>query len=45
MGVIIYLILDGKYVIFGYMYNEKGENLSNIFIEKEIYVLVGCEMW
>lgn len=45
MGVIIYLILDGKHVIFGYMYNEKGENLSNIFIEKEIYVLVGCEMW
>lgn len=45
MGVIIYLILDGKYVIFGYMYNEKGENLSNIFIEKEIYVLVGREMW
>ncbi|CAM7320833.1 hypothetical protein ESCOMMO223M2_12005 [Escherichia coli] len=29
MGVTIYLTPDGKHAISGYMYNEKGENLSN----------------
>ncbi len=28
MGVTIYLTPDGKHAISGYMYNEKGENLS-----------------
>ncbi|XNM58599.1 thiol:disulfide interchange protein DsbG [Escherichia coli] len=37
MGVTIYLTPDGKHAISGYMYNEKGENLSNTLIEKEIY--------
>ncbi len=37
MGVTIYLTPDGKHAISGYMYNEKGENLSNALIEKEIY--------
>lgn len=36
MGVTIYLTPDGKHAISGYMYNEKGENLSNTLIEKEI---------
>ena len=40
MGVTIYLTPDGKHAISGYMYNEKGENLSNTLIEKEIYKTV-----
>ncbi len=36
---------DGKHAISGYMYNEKGENLSNTLIEKEIYAPAGREMW
>ncbi len=34
MGVTIYVTPDGKHAISGYMYNEKGENLSNTLIEK-----------
>ncbi|EIQ9367543.1 thiol:disulfide interchange protein DsbG [Salmonella enterica] len=45
MGVTIYLTPDGKHAISGYMYNEKGENLSNALIEKEIYAPAGHEMW
>lgn len=45
MGVTIYLTPDGKHAISGYMYNEKGENLSNTLIEKEIYSPAGREMW
>ncbi|MFP1528097.1 thiol:disulfide interchange protein DsbG [Escherichia coli] len=41
MGVTIYLTPDGKHAISGYMYNEKGENLSNTLIEKEIYAPAG----
>ncbi len=43
MGVTIYLTPDGKHAISGYMYNEKGENLSNTLIEKEIYAPAGRE--
>lgn len=35
MGVTIYVTPDGKHAISGYMYNEKGENLSNTLIEKK----------
>ncbi|TGB63913.1 thiol:disulfide interchange protein DsbG [Escherichia sp. E4736] len=45
MGVTIYLTPDGKHAISGYIYNEKGENLSNALIEKEIYAPAGREMW
>ncbi|NDO79961.1 thiol:disulfide interchange protein DsbG [Citrobacter sp. NCU1] len=45
MGVTIYLTPDGKQAISGYMYDEKGENLSNALIEKEIYAPAGREMW
>ncbi len=47
MGVTIYLTPDDneKRWISGYMYNEKGENLSNTLIEKEIYAPAGREMW
>ncbi|WP_428998244.1 disulfide isomerase DsbC N-terminal domain-containing protein, partial [Pseudomonas aeruginosa] len=44
MGVTIYLTPDGKHAISGYMYNEKGENLSNTLIEKEIYAPAGLEL-
>ena len=44
-GITIYLTPDGKHAISGYMYNEKGENLSNTLIEKEIYAPAGREMW
>ncbi|WP_336218982.1 thiol:disulfide interchange protein DsbG [Citrobacter amalonaticus] len=45
MGVTIYLTPDGKQAISGYMYNEKGDNLSNQLIEKEIYAPAGREIW
>lgn len=45
MGVTIYLTPDGKHAISGYMYDEKGKNLSNTLIEKEIYAPAGREMW
>ncbi|QMI04470.1 thiol:disulfide interchange protein DsbG [Citrobacter sp. RHB25-C09] len=45
MGVTIYLTPDGKQAISGYMYNEKGENLSNQLIEKEIYAPAGRDLW
>ncbi|HFZ8993765.1 TPA: thiol:disulfide interchange protein DsbG [Citrobacter freundii] len=45
MGVTIYLTPDGKHAISGYMYDEKGANLSNAMIEKEIYAPAGREMW
>ncbi|CBG87390.1 thiol:disulfide interchange protein DsbG [Citrobacter rodentium] len=45
MGVTIYLTPDGKQAISGYMYNEKGDNLSNQLIEKEIYAPAGRELW
>jgi thiol:disulfide interchange protein DsbG len=32
----IYVTPDGKHAISGYMYNEKGENLSNSLIEKDL---------
>lgn len=45
MGVTIYLTPDGKHAISGYMYDEKGENLSNQLIEKEIYAPAGRALW
>lgn len=45
MGVTIYLLPDGKHAISGYMYDEKGANLSEQIIQKEIYAPAGREMW
>ncbi|POT58242.1 thiol:disulfide interchange protein DsbG [Citrobacter amalonaticus] len=45
MGVTIYMTPDGKQAISGYMYDEKGKNLSNALIEKEIYAPAGRELW
>lgn len=45
MGVTIYLTPDGKHAISGYMYDEKGVNLSEKVIQKEIYAPAGRELW
>ncbi|BDH46714.1 thiol:disulfide interchange protein DsbG [Salmonella enterica subsp. enterica serovar Choleraesuis] len=45
MGVTIYLMPDGKHAISGYMYDEKGNNLSEEVIQKDIYAPAGREMW
>ncbi|GKW17868.1 thiol:disulfide interchange protein DsbG [Pectobacterium carotovorum subsp. carotovorum] len=45
MGVTIYLTPDGKHAISGYMYDEKGNNLSEALIQQEVYVPAGREMW
>lgn len=45
MGVTIYLTADGKQAISGYMYDEKGTNLSEQLIQKEIYGPAGRELW
>ncbi|MDU3074765.1 MAG: thiol:disulfide interchange protein DsbG [Mixta calida] len=44
-GVTLYLTPDGKHVISGYMYDEKGKNLSESLINEKIYVPAGREMW
>lgn len=45
MGVTIFLLPDGKHVVSGYLYDEKGKNLSEDYFKKEIYVPLGREMW
>jgi thiol:disulfide interchange protein DsbG len=45
MGVTIYVTPDGKHAISGYMYDDKGANLSEQVIQKEIYAPAGREMW
>ncbi|VUT13966.1 Thiol:disulfide interchange protein DsbG [Klebsiella huaxiensis] len=45
MGVNLFLTPDGKHVISGYLYDEKGKNLSEEYFKKEIYVPLGREMW
>lgn len=45
MGVTIYLTPDGKHAISGYMYDEKGTNLSEQVIQKEIYGPAGQALW
>ncbi|EOL8988617.1 thiol:disulfide interchange protein DsbG [Cronobacter dublinensis] len=44
-GVAIYLTPDKKHAISGYMYDEKGNNLSEKIINDEIYIPAGREMW
>ncbi|MGU0057452.1 disulfide isomerase DsbC N-terminal domain-containing protein [Enterobacter hormaechei] len=36
MGVTLFLTPDGKHVVSGYLYDEKGTNLSEAFFHKEI---------
>jgi thiol:disulfide interchange protein DsbG len=45
MGVTIYLTPDGKHAISGYMYDEKGVNVSEQMIQKDIYAPAGRELW
>lgn len=45
MGVAIYVTPDGKHAISGYMYDEKGQNLSEQLFQKEIYTPAGQDMW
>lgn len=45
MGVTIYVTPDGKQAISGYMYDEKGTNLSEQLIQKEVYGPQGRELW
>ena len=45
MGVTLFLTPDGKHVVSGYLYDEKGTNLSEAFFQKEIYAPMGREMW
>lgn len=45
MGVTLFLTPDGKHVVSGYLYDEKGKNLSEAYFQKEIYAPLGREMW
>lgn len=45
MGVTIYVTPDGKQAISGYMYDDKGTNLSEPLIQKEIYAPQGLALW
>ena len=45
MGVTLFLTPDGKHVVSGYLYDEKGKNLSEAYFQKEIYAPMGREMW
>lgn len=44
-GVTLYLTPDKKHVIAGYLYDDKGNNLSEKIINQEIYIPAGREMW
>ncbi|WP_393969671.1 thiol:disulfide interchange protein DsbG [Kluyvera intermedia] len=45
MGVNLFLTPDGKHVISGYLYDEKGKNLSEGYFTQQIYIPLGREMW
>ncbi|MGL5241522.1 MAG: thiol:disulfide interchange protein DsbG, partial [Kluyvera ascorbata] len=45
MGVTLFLTPDGKHVVSGYLYDDKGKNLSEDFFKSEIYIPLGREMW
>ena len=45
MGVTVYVTPDGKYAISGYLYDEKGNNLSEKLIQQALYAPAGREMW
>lgn len=45
MGVTLFLTPDGKHVVSGYLYDDKGKNLSEAYFQKEIYAPMGREMW
>lgn len=45
MGVNLFLTPDGKHVISGYLYDDKGKNLSEGYFTQQIYIPLGREMW
>ena len=45
MGVTLFLTPDGKHVISGYLYDDKGQNLSEGYFKEAIYTPLGREMW
>lgn len=45
MGVTLFLTPDGKHVISGYLYDEKGKNLSEAYFQEAIYTPSGRKMW
>lgn len=45
MGVTLFLTPDGKHVVSGYLYDEKGKNLSEAVFQQQIYAPLGREMW
>lgn len=44
-GVTIFLTPDGKHAISGYLYDEKGENISEEIFRKELYIPEGRRVW
>lgn len=45
MGVTLFLTPDGQHVVSGYLYDDKGKNLSEDYFKSEIYIPLGREMW
>lgn len=45
MGVTLFLTPDGKHVISGYLYDDKGKNISEEYFNNEIYIPLGRKMW
>lgn len=44
-GVTVWLTPDGKHAITGYLYDDKGNNLSEKVIAQELYIPQGRELW
>jgi thiol:disulfide interchange protein DsbG len=45
MGVTVWLTPDGKHAVSGYLYDEKGQNLSEAVFNQEIYIPQGRKLW
>jgi thiol:disulfide interchange protein DsbG len=45
MGVTVWLTPDGKHAISGYLYDEKGNNLSEEVFKSELYIPQGRKLW
>ncbi|MCU6670971.1 thiol:disulfide interchange protein DsbG [Enterobacteriaceae bacterium H4N4] len=45
MGVTVWLTPDGKHAVSGYLYDEKGNNLSEAVFTQELYIPQGRQLW
>lgn len=45
VGVNVWLTPDGKHAISGYLYDEKGNNLSEALFKRELYIPQGRQLW